>query len=155
MEEPLRIAPAALAALRAHLGACWPAEGCGILLGRDGEARRFEAIDNQADRYHAADPESFPRTSRDYFILDARKAERLARTAEAQGEAWLAIVHSHVDCGDHFSAEDAAAMAPEGEPAYPGLWQVVASCRAGRVASLRAHRWEGGAFRDHGPLPAE
>jgi proteasome lid subunit RPN8/RPN11 len=114
-----------LAAAVEHLRAVHPREGCGALVRREGRLS-FVPIENAIDRYHAADPASFPRTSRDGFLLDPR-AQLALLAAEARGELQLvAVVHSHCGVGPYFSAADeAGARAPGGDPVLPGVDHVV------------------------------
>jgi proteasome lid subunit RPN8/RPN11 len=131
--------------MREHAAAWYPAECCGLLFAKAGseEAVRALCMDNLADRLHARNPQDFPRSGRDYFALNEREAARAADAAAAQGERWLAIFHSHIDCGCHFSAEDIAVAAPEGVPVDAQMWHVVLECRERQVVAARAYRWDG------------
>ncbi|MGM0556501.1 MAG: Mov34/MPN/PAD-1 family protein [Myxococcota bacterium] len=109
----------------------YPVEGCGLVLEKDGE-RRFLATDNLADKYHEMDPEEFPRTAREFYIIDPREFIR----AEDRGERVAVVVHSHADVGDYFSEEDvnAATMPRDSddeplEPSHPGADFLVVSTR--------------------------
>lgn len=109
----------------------YPVEGCGLVLEQDGE-RRFLETENLADKYHEMDPEEFPRTAREFYIIDPREFMR----AEDRGERVAAIVHSHADVGDYFSEEDvnAATMPRDSdddplEPSHPGVDYLVVSTR--------------------------
>jgi len=147
-----RWTPEILSGLVTWLEDAYPSEGCGLIL-EDGEGSwRFLECENMADRYHKADPETFPRTSREFYMLDPREFMR----AEDRGEKVAVIVHSHPDVGDYFSEEDiAAASMPrdsedeEVEPLYPGTDYLVVSVRDGKAdgASLFRFDEEGGEFR--------
>ncbi|MCK6490193.1 MAG: Mov34/MPN/PAD-1 family protein [Planctomycetes bacterium] len=140
----LTIPPELVPAMQDHALACYPGECCGLLFGSEATARRWIAVENMADRLHALDPVEYPRTSRDAFMMNEARVARLVREAEAAGEQWLAIVHSHIDCGAYFSAEDHRVAAPDGIPVYPRLWQVVIDCQpAGRIVEAKAFRWDG------------
>ncbi len=141
----LPITAPAVAAMQAHAQACYPAECCGLLFGR-AAGERFVAMENVADRLHALDPAEFPRTSRDAFAMNEAKVARHVREAESAGERWLAIVHSHIDCGAYFSAEDLRVAAPDGVPIYPQLDQIVIDCRPWGIEEARAFRWNGRAY---------
>jgi proteasome lid subunit RPN8/RPN11 len=148
--------PAAIVdAICAHVRTCYPSEACGVLFADGGSetAVRFVPQDNVADKYHAMDPVEYPRTSRDYFQMNEAKLGRLVREVEAAGGRWLAIVHSHIDCGAYFSREDIAAAAPDGACVYPDLYQIVVDARSDGIREARAFRWDGAAFADRGPLP--
>lgn len=134
--------------IAAAAAAGYPSEACGLLFARAGsdECVRALAMDNMADKYHAADPAEYPRTSRDYFAMNGAKVNKAVREAEAAGERWLGIWHSHIDCGAYFSAEDVRTFAPDGAATYPELYQVVVDVRLDRVVEARAFRWDGRGF---------
>lgn len=151
----LTLAPAVVEAIAAHASAGYPAETCGLLFGpRAGSAcLRMAVIPNEADRYHALDPVAHPRTARSYFLMNGAKVARQVREAEAAGEDWLGIWHSHIDCGAYFSSEDAQTFAPEGVPTYPALFQVVVDVRGHAVIEARAFRWDGACFAPVATFP--
>jgi proteasome lid subunit RPN8/RPN11 len=107
---------------------------------------RCAPLENLADKYHALDPVEFPRTSRDAFMVNEARLLRAVREGEAAGEQWLAFYHSHVDCGAYFSAEDKKYAAPDNNPAYPHIYQLVIETQNGRVGEGRAFRWNGGDY---------
>lgn len=124
--------------------ACWPREACGVIVGGPSrEGWRFVRFDNLQDRLHAADPVAWPRDARTAYSLDPLKLQRLVDQAESQGEALLAIVHSHPEHRAYFSRTDAAAAAPFGQPTFPGAAQVVVSVVGGEVREVKAFRWDG------------
>ncbi len=115
----------------AWLEEAYPVEGCGLIVEKDGEYRVLEC-ENLADKYHAMDPEQFPRTARKFYIIDPMEFVR----AEDRGERVAVIFHSHADVGDYFSDEDvAAATLPRFdedeplEPSHPGVDYLVVSTR--------------------------
>jgi [CysO sulfur-carrier protein]-S-L-cysteine hydrolase len=120
-------------------------EVCGFLVRRGG-ALEVVPIPNVADRYHAADPERFPRTSRDSYLMDPRAQLRLHRELEAAGGEIVAVWHSHVEVGAYFSAKDAADAVVEGVPQVPGAEYLVVGVRGGRATEARRFVLEGGAF---------
>jgi proteasome lid subunit RPN8/RPN11 len=126
-----------------HAFATYPAECCGLLFGRDGSPSRVLPVDNMADKLHALDPVEYPRTSRDAFAMNEAKVAKAVREAEAHGEQWLGIWHSHIDCGAYWSSEDKKNAAPDGVPVYPHLFQTVIDCRPGRIVEARTFRWDG------------
>lgn len=110
----------------------------------------FRPVENAIDRHHAADPASFPRTSRDGFLLAPREQlEVLAAAARGELEV-LAVVHSHCDAGPQLSAADeAGALVSPGEEVLPGVEHVVLSVLGAgtpRVEEVHAYRLEGGSF---------
>jgi proteasome lid subunit RPN8/RPN11 len=142
-------------AMAEHARKWYPSECCGLLIARQGAEAVTRAVlmDNLADKLHAANPEDFPQTGREYFSLNERQAQRHADEAKAAGERWLAIFHSHVDCGAYFSREDQAMAAPEGVPVDPQMWHVVMECRATGVVTARAFRWDGKGYGAGVELP--
>ena len=141
----LTLTPAAVRAMQDHAFAAYPGECCGLFFGQPGstEVTRVLPVDNMADKLHALDPVEYPRTSRDAFAMNEAKVARLVREAEAAGEAWLGIWHSHIDCGAYWSSEDKRNAAPNGVPVYPQLFQTVIDCRPGRIIEARTFRWDG------------
>jgi Predicted metal-dependent protease of the PAD1/JAB1 superfamily len=139
IEGDLRIARAALVAIEAHALECYPSESCGFAAGpAEDPGLVDEAIRevNQADRYHALDPETFPRTSRTYFKIDELRAARIFAAADAGGRPVKLIYHSHCDAGAHFSDEDAATFADGGQLTWPCAFLVV-SVVGGRIADRK------------------
>lgn len=120
-------------------------EACG-LVARRGEALEVIPIPNVADRYHESDPERFPRTSRDSYLMDPRAQLRVHEALAAAGGEIVGVWHSHVEAGAHFSEKDRADAVVDGAQVLPGAEYVVLSVRAGRVADARRYRFEGGAF---------
>jgi proteasome lid subunit RPN8/RPN11 len=115
----------------AWLEAAYPVEGCGLILEKDGKYRVLEC-ENLADKYHEMDPEQFPRTAREFYIIDPMEFMR----AEDRGERVAVVFHSHADVGDYFSDEDVnAATLPRDsddeplEPSHPGVDYLVVSTR--------------------------
>lgn len=108
LRGPWRVLPAALDALRVHARARYPEECCGLLLGPAGDACVDEAMpfDNLADRYHCADPEGFPRTAKDGYVMDAARVHSVMERAAQRGRAVKGIYHSHPDRAAYFSEED-------------------------------------------------
>jgi proteasome lid subunit RPN8/RPN11 len=131
-----------------HLEACYPNEGCGVLLqSRDGSIRA-QPLQNAYDRYHALDPATYPRTSRTAYLFDPREQLQMQLEADRRGETLICIFHSHADVGAYFSAEDRAMAAPDGEPLLPGVSYLVVAVDGGRATAARLYRWEHGDFAE-------
>lgn len=136
---PIALDRALLDEVEAHLVGCYPSEGCGFLFGPASEPARVDAFrpePNEADRYHALDPETFPRTSRTYFKINELRAGRALERGAAEGRPLKVIVHSHCDAGAYFSEEDAATFAHDGALMWPCAFLVV-SVRDGRPVDRR------------------
>lgn len=138
--------PEDLSPILRHLEAAYPNEGCGLVFrGADGTLR-VQPMQNAYDRYHAVDPQTYPRTARTAYTFDGREHLRVSREAEARGETLTCIFHSHADVGAYFSAEDEAMAAPGGEPLYPGVAYLVVAVDKGRTTAAKIFRWVAGRF---------
>lgn len=141
------------AAIR-HSVAGYPSEACGVIVRSLDGALRFRPMENVADRYHARDPVSFPRSSRDSYLFSPREQMEVWEASERGEAVVLAIVHSHCDCGSYFSAKDQddALGGTKDTPLFPGVLYLVVSVRGAeappRVDDLRVFRWEGSGFRE-------
>jgi len=130
--------PAIAEALTRHAAHWFPKECCALLL--DGAAGPEVLLaENLADKYHAMDPETFPRTAERAYVLDPR----LIAKAEADGKTLVAIAHSHCRVGAYFSAEDVrAALSPfEDGPMYPGVDYVVLDAQEDGVRGHKVFVW--------------
>jgi proteasome lid subunit RPN8/RPN11 len=103
-------------------------EACGVIAGAASDllADTAERIPNLANKYHAMDPEGYPRTGRTYFLIDPLKFSRKVRDAEGAGRPLKVLYHSHLDCGAYFSETDSqTALAGGDEPSYDLAFLVV------------------------------
>jgi proteasome lid subunit RPN8/RPN11 len=144
----LHLPSPALAELFSHLSACFPDEGCGVILGSvsDAEVARFVPMPNLQGRLHTMDPMAYPRDARTAYAMDPLKLQRLIDAAEAQGEALLAIVHSHPGHPAYLSATDIAAATPFGLPTFPDAAQVVVAVFEREIAEVKAFWHDGEAW---------
>lgn len=124
-------------------------EACGFVIRREG-ALWVEPIANVADRYHAADPERFPRTSRDSYLMDPKAQLHVHRRLEAEGGEIAVVWHSHIETGAYFSAKDRADAIVDGSQAVPGAEYVVLGVRGGRVFEVKRFCWDGAEFVERG-----
>lgn len=126
-------------------GATWfPRECCGLLL--DGPSGPEVILaENLADKYHALDPEAYPRTAERAYVLDPR----LIANAEEGGKRLVAIVHSHCRVGAYFSDEDVRqALSPfDDGPLYPGVDYVVLDVQEDGVRGFKVFGWSDGEQR--------
>ena len=123
-------------------------ESCGLLVGPVDDAVVDELVPmvNRANRLHALDPETYPRTGRMYFDIDPMKFERAVTNGRAAGRPVKVLYHSHLDVGAYFSETDAAAATMGGEsPTYP-LAYLVTSVRQGVVDDRKLFVWDAGRF---------
>jgi adenylyltransferase/sulfurtransferase len=124
----------------AHAREGYPEEVCGLIVAGD-EVRRCE---NRQNALHAEDPERFPRDARTAYNLGPKDLFFLDRSLRSARPVTI-IYHSHIDVGAYFSAEDAAAAAPEGELLYPVDYLVV-DAQADGVKGARLFRFAAGRF---------
>jgi [CysO sulfur-carrier protein]-S-L-cysteine hydrolase len=121
-------------------------EACGYLTGpRDADRFCDEAVPlaNLANRYHAMDPETYPRTGRTYFLIDPLKFARAVQTSADSGRPLRVLYHSHLDVGAYFSETDAAAATMGGDkPSYEGIVYLVTSIRQGVVDDHKLFTWD-------------
>jgi proteasome lid subunit RPN8/RPN11 len=120
-------------------------EACGFVSGPEGDALladRAVELENLANKYHRVDPESHPRTGREYFKINGLKFERSLEEGQKAGQPVKVFFHSHLDCGSYFSAEDAASMTMGGTegPTYD-LAYLVTAVDKGLVTAHRLFVW--------------
>jgi proteasome lid subunit RPN8/RPN11 len=139
----IRYAPGLLAEIGARCEADPEREVCGFVLRRGG-LLEVVPVPNVADRYHAVDPVSFPRTSREAYLMDAKAQLAVHREVAAGGAEIVAVWHSHIECGAYFSEKDRADAIVDGQPVVPGAEYLVFGVRAGRVTEVKRFVIEGG-----------
>ena len=135
----LAIDASAMAAIEADALACYPNEACGFVMGPAADATKLDEAKsepNEADKWHARDPETFPRTARTYFKINELRASRLFESQEAAGRPVKVIYHSHCDAGAYFSAEDAYTFAVDGQLTWPVAF-IVVSVMNGELADRK------------------
>jgi proteasome lid subunit RPN8/RPN11 len=120
-------------------------EACGFVSGPEGDALladRAVELENLANKYHRVDPESHPRTGREYFKINGLSFERSLEEGQKAGRPVKVFFHSHLDCGSYFSAEDAASMTMGGTagPTYD-LAYLVTAVDKGVVTAHRLFVW--------------
>ncbi len=125
----------------------YPEEGCGLVL-RDEETGEYRVLecDNLADKYHEMDPDQYPRTAREFYVIDPMEFVR----AEDRGESVEVVFHSHADHDDYFSNEDVAAATLERddkdeawEASHPGVDYLVVSVREDEAQHATLYRFDG------------
>jgi proteasome lid subunit RPN8/RPN11 len=132
-----------------HALECYPSESCGFVFGPADRPAVLDALqreENEADKYHALDPVTFPRTSNTYFKINELRAARTFEQGEEKGRPVKVIYHSHCDAGAYFSDEDAATFANGGQLMWPCAY-IVVSVMDGKVAERRLWVHEPGTNR--------
>lgn len=140
------LGPELLHACYADARARYPEEACGLLLGPRGAALCDEVrvCENQQNRLHALDPETYSRDARTAYNLPPRDVLFLSRSLEGDQPTKI-IYHSHVEVGAYFSEEDRRAATFEGELVYPVDYLVI-DCRRDGVHGARLYRFRAGDF---------
>lgn len=119
-------------------------ESCGLLVGPAESPLAVDTVvpfENRANKLHALDPETYPRTGRMYFDIDPLKVERAVREGEKSGKPVKVLYHSHLDVGAYFSETDAQAATMGGESPSYDLAYLVTSVRAGVVDDRKLFIW--------------
>jgi proteasome lid subunit RPN8/RPN11 len=139
IEGDLRIDKAVMDDIEKHALESYPSESCGFVFGPADDPAHLDAAqreENEADKYHKLDPETFPRTSNTYFKINELRAARTFEQGRADGRPVKVIYHSHCDAGAYFSDEDAATFANDGQLMWPCAY-IVVSVMDGKVAERR------------------
>ena len=132
-----------LAAIAAHMRACYPAEGCGLVLEDAHGALSFRPIANIAGSAEASGTSA--RTERDGYVMEPKALLDALEETEQAGGRLYAIAHSHPDVGAYFSKEDRnVALGGGDEPLWPGVRYLVVSVRNGTVDGARLFTWDAG-----------
>jgi proteasome lid subunit RPN8/RPN11 len=130
-----------------HLEACYPEEGCGVVVEGPGGAR-WVALPNAYAAWAARDPVGFPRDARSAFLFEPAQWLAVLRETDSRGERLVCIVHAHPDGQPAFSAEDRAQAAPGGEPLLPGTAHLVVGLKQGQATAAAWVFWEEGRFQE-------
>jgi len=123
----------------------YPEEVCGMVVGRRDapETYRVRQVTNIANREPQEDPSGVRRDARTAYKMDPREQLRVLREADAEGWDVVAFYHSHPDHAAYFSRMDRArALAPDGEPIWPGVTYLVVSVMGGRARGAAGCRWD-------------
>lgn len=124
----LRINADLMAMIRQSAEDAYPSECCGFVFGPADDVGLLDEVSaqaNEADKYHAMDPETFPRTSRTYFKINELRASRTLESAAKCGRPLKVIYHSHCDAGAYFSEEDADTFSQGAKLMWPCAFIVV------------------------------
>jgi len=129
----------------AHRGLAADEECCGLVAGTAADALLADVVtpfENRAQKLHAIDPETFPRTGREYFDMHPLKFARAVDEGAKGGVPVKVLYHSHLDCGAYFSETDAAAATGNSsEPLYPLAYLVVSIRAGGTIDDRKLFVW--------------
>ena len=139
----MKIARAALDAIRVHGTEGYPEEICGVMVGPGGdrtvtEVKRARNIVGQRDSQW---PELGEERKRDRYTIDPRDHIRIQREADAAGLDIIGYYHSHPD-------HPARASITDSTRSWAGPVYVIVSCVRGEVVDGNAFVAE----RDGGPM---
>ncbi len=124
----------------------YPDESCGMLIGEKGQDSvvEFRPCRNVYDEMHARHPETYPRTARTAYLIDAQEQQGIFAEVERNHQEVKAIYHSHTDHDAYFSEEDKLVAAPWGEPSYPGMSYLVVSVWNRQLKEINEFYWDQG-----------
>ncbi|MFF4343066.1 Mov34/MPN/PAD-1 family protein [Kitasatospora sp. NPDC001540] len=140
-----------LAVIHQHAIEEFPREACGFIL-----ASGVRRARNVIDELHAADPDSYERTSATGYALGIEDAIFLDASFDTDDPV-LVIYHSHPNGRAYFSEEDVRRALLDGRPVYPGVLQLVVGVEGGSVREARLFDFADGAYREisyPGAVPA-
>jgi len=124
-----------LAECHAHGVAAYPEETCGFIVGNLDDTESLETVypmRNIMNEMHREDPEQFPRTGRDGYMIDPREHMKLERSLKKAGKQIKVIYHSHPDVGAYFSEKDKEDALWNGNARYPGITFLVCATNKGK-----------------------
>ncbi len=111
----------------------YPSESCGWVIKQADGSQVYHPAENLQDKYHKLDPEAYPRTSKEAFLMNTLKLTRSIDEAVAAGGSLYSIVHSHIDVGAYFSAEDKHQMSRDDEEVYPSENYLVVAVKEKKI----------------------
>jgi proteasome lid subunit RPN8/RPN11 len=118
----IRIGADAWKMMVAHTEQSFPKEGCGVMVGKDGQV--IEAVPL---------PNVYDGPQEDFFVMDPKDLNRVDEQARSSGHEVLGIYHSHPDCDAYFSKRDL-------EHSCPWFSYVVLSIKHGRFDHANSYR---------------
>ena len=128
----------------AHAIEEYPAECCGMVFGSKNEnaLTRVRTCVNAQDKYHALDPETFPRKAKTAYFIEPIELLAIEKELSANEERVAVIYHSHIDVDAYFSEEDVRRAVSDGDPIYPGTAYLVLSVVDGKIATEKTFYWD-------------
>ena len=129
------LSPDLLKACFEHGMETYPEEACGLISGSVDPVEQVSTIHrmrNLMDTFHAQDPQLYPRTNRNAYMIDPLEQMKLGRQLKKQGDRIKIIYHTHPDVGAYFSKTDQADALWNGEPRYPEVSYLVCGITQGQ-----------------------
>jgi len=124
-----------LAQCHIHGVEAYPEETCGFIVGNREDQDSLETVlpmRNIMNELHEEDPEQYPRTARDGYMIDPREQMILERSLKKEGKEIKVIYHSHPDVGAYFSEKDKEDAMWNGKARYPGVTFLVCATTKGK-----------------------
>jgi len=124
-----------LAQCHMHGVEAYPEETCGFIVGNREDQDSLETVlpmRNIMNELHEEDPEQYPRTARDGYMIDPREQMILERSLRKEGKEIKVIYHSHPDVGAYFSEKDKEDAMWNGKARYPGVTFLVCATTKGK-----------------------
>jgi proteasome lid subunit RPN8/RPN11 len=118
----IKITKPAWESMVSHVEGTFPKEGCGLMIGADGEVQEAVPV-----------PNSYTGAQEDFFVIDPKDLHRVDREARERGLDVLGVFHSHPDCDAYFSNRDL-------EHSCPWFSYVVLSIKKGRFDHANSYR---------------
>lgn len=125
-----------------QLAACYPREGCGMLLRVPGGPLEVHSLRNVADDPRHAAVVHADRGAETMFVPDPKDLYRVNMMEYERGAKIVCIFHSHPEHDAYFSAMDRHWAAPDGIEQYPNAEYLVVSIRGGHAVKAAAFRYD-------------
>ncbi len=113
----------------------YPEEACGFIIGIRGDPDSLETVwpmRNIMNELHEKDPDLYPRTAREAYLIDPLEQLKLERLLKKEGKEIKIIYHSHPDVGAYFSEKDKEDALWNGKARYPGVKFLVCGTTRGK-----------------------
>ena len=145
-----------------HCESAYPEEGCGLIVGiaDDPGSDRLVLCTNVQNKYHDLQPEKYPETGGEAFMMDPQELMEVLAEMKRRGEVLKAIFHSHPDGDADFSTADfeRAVLFPDAEvdsegrdgsprstapvcPIYSAICYIIISVVNGRACEAKIFHW--------------
>ena len=131
----MRIPEQILAECHAHGVEAYPEESCGFIVGNlddDESLEKVYPMRNIMNDLHNEDPERYPRTGLDGYMINPHEHMKLERSLKKMGKQIKVIYHSHPDVGAYFSEKDKEDALWNGNARYPGITFLVCATNQGK-----------------------
>jgi len=141
----INIPPHILAECYRHGIEAYPEEACGLITeSAEGVLEKVCRTRNLMDEFHCLEPDKYPRTNRNGYVIDPLEMLRL----EELGCRLRVVYHSHPGMAAYFSEEDQDKAFFNGRPWLLGIDYLVLGIEEGKPngAVLAVFNMETGAF---------